>query len=127
MPVSPSVVRCLRVAVGTKELEVLEPVVGAIAVDVMKRHVQRLASPLRDPTALASIFLQAFLDESALQMAPRGLPAHDEKVLDRNQMGSRHDVAAADRATPRRPRKAEAGAALKGPEPAVMSLLHPSP
>jgi hypothetical protein len=44
-------------AVRAQEGEVLEPVVKAIAVDVMKGHRQRLAKPRLDATALAAVLL----------------------------------------------------------------------
>jgi hypothetical protein len=50
----------LAVAVGTEEAKILEPVVGAIAVDVVELHAERLALPRRDPALLAPVRLESF-------------------------------------------------------------------
>jgi|GraSoiStandDraft_30_1057271.scaffolds.fasta_scaffold503366_3 hypothetical protein len=47
--VTSRVVIGLAVAIGAKELEILKPIVEAVAVDVVERKRQPLTAPLRDP------------------------------------------------------------------------------
>jgi hypothetical protein len=56
------------VAVTTQKLKVLQSIVVALAVDVMKLHVQRLSPPFGDPTDLAMIRLQPLFDQPILEM-----------------------------------------------------------
>jgi hypothetical protein len=44
-------------AVGTQDTEVLQPVVGVVAVDVIERQRERPAAPLAQATLLATIGL----------------------------------------------------------------------
>jgi hypothetical protein len=57
--VAPGEVLRLAVAVRAEELEVLEAVVLAAAVDVVQGEAERLAVPLRDPAQLARVRLDA--------------------------------------------------------------------
>ena len=56
-PIERSEVRRLRVAVWAKDHKILQPVVGAVAVDVMQRQEKGPATPLRDPAFLAAALL----------------------------------------------------------------------
>jgi hypothetical protein len=63
--------------ITAEQLQVLQPVVGAIPIDVMKLHVQRPPKPFDDATELAAVLLQPLLDESVLEMsAIRAFPSH---------------------------------------------------
>ena len=59
MAVLPSVVRRLGVAVRAEERDVLEAIVLPVAVDVMKRHVERLPEPFVEAASLTSVLLEA--------------------------------------------------------------------
>ena len=71
-------------AVGTQELEVLKTIVRPVPVDVVKLHVQRLATPVADPALFTPVGLQAFLQEPNLQVAPTCLAPDHEKLFNRH-------------------------------------------
>jgi hypothetical protein len=63
----------LAVAVGAEDLQVLEPVVAAVAVDVVELERQRPPAPLRDPARLTMAREQPSVDEAVLDVgAPPG-------------------------------------------------------
>jgi len=53
-------------AIPTQKLKVLQPVVRAVAVDVVQLHAQRRAHPLAQSTSLAAIGLEPFVEEPLL-------------------------------------------------------------
>jgi len=65
------------VAVRAKKLEVLEPVVVAVAVDVMERDREWPTLPVDDAAALAFAALEPQRDEPLLEMAPIALPGKE--------------------------------------------------
>jgi hypothetical protein len=123
MPVPPSVVRRLRVTVGTKEPDVLDPVIGAISIDVVQSHVERCASPCRDPTLLAAILLDAGLDQAKLEIPSTASAVGHEHFLKRRFPRTGHDSAALDRLMPRCEIEAEARGALPDRKAAVIGAL----
>jgi hypothetical protein len=54
----------LAMAVWTEEPEILDPIVVAIAIDVVESHGQRSISPPLYAAALAAILLQAFRNQT---------------------------------------------------------------
>src|SRR3712207_3958428 len=80
-PASREVLR-LAVAVRAEQLEVLEPVVVAVPVDVVERHAQRRAAPLLEAAALAPVLLEPQAEEPPLHVPPAA-PA-SEQLLDRH-------------------------------------------
>src|SRR5215212_7871415 len=89
MPVPPAVGRCLRVAVGAQELEILEPVVEPIAVDVVQLHVERLPFPLTDPAPLAAIVLEASFEYPRLEVESAPLLTATQERVQRQAPGAR--------------------------------------
>jgi len=89
----------LAVAVRAQQLEVLEPVVAAVAVDVVQREAERSAAPVRDPAQLAAIFLEPEPDEAAFEMP--ALPAAAEQLIERHRLRPRHDIPAEPRVVER--------------------------
>lgn len=60
----------LAVAVGAQQLKVLDPIVEAIAVDVVESHRERFAQPLEDPTALTAVLFDTETKKSLFQVPP---------------------------------------------------------
>lgn len=69
--------------VATQQLEVVEPVVEAIAVDVMQRKRNGKPTPFGEATPFAHAPLQALVKEPYFQMVPTRAPADDQVILDR--------------------------------------------
>lgn len=64
--------------VRTQDSQVLKPVVGPIAVDVVELEWNRLPAPFNSSTTLTTLLFQAFLDESAAE----GSSASIVRILD---------------------------------------------
>jgi hypothetical protein len=75
-------------AIRTEELEILEPVVVAVSVHVMKRHRDRLSLPLLDPTNFAAMRLETAVQEAQLEVMPVDLAPLDEVGVDGRGRGS---------------------------------------
>ena|SRR5438094_5053567 len=113
MAVPPAVRVGLTVAVRAQELQVFEAVVGPVAVDVMKLHVEARSMPLVDSALLAAVLLQAGLDQPELQVTSLRAAANHEELVKRNEARPRHDVAATDGSLPRVAGETEAIQALR--------------
>jgi hypothetical protein len=108
-------------AVGTQQLEVLEPIVEPIPVDVMKLHVQWLPPPFADPAPLAAIFLEALTDEPKLQVRSARSPPGDEQVsLEGKLVRTRRDLTSPDRPIPSIPTESKPTQALPHGEPLLV-------
>jgi hypothetical protein len=98
-------VRRLSVAIWAQELEVLDPVVVAVAIDVMKRHRQWRAQPLGDATG--PLLLEARGEQATFEVVPVHAAARDEIHLDRRRLGTRRNCASRDRVPERLTREPE--------------------
>jgi hypothetical protein len=58
----------LAVTVGTEKLQVLEPVVDPVAVDVVQRERKRLSVPLIETAPLAPILFEALFYKAHLHV-----------------------------------------------------------
>ena len=97
----------LAVAVGTEDLEVLEPVVLAVTVDVVQRQGNRSVVPLLRAARLAPTGLQASVVQALLYVvAIASRPRHQE-LIEGYAAGSRRDEPAPDRLVPSRAAKPE--------------------
>ena len=111
MAVAPREVLGLAVAVRAEHLEVLEPVVRPVAVDVVQRHRQRPPEPLVDPAHLATVLLQARADQALLDMVATA--GRRQKLTDRHAVRPRPDLPALLRLVPALPGEAELQLALR--------------
>src|SRR5436305_1647114 len=109
---SPREVLGQAVAVRAEEAEVLEAVVVANPVLVVQLQAQPRAEPVGDAAALAPALLEAFGEESLLEVSPSRPPADYQQCFDRNQPRSRHDITPPHRMAPGVRRKAEETFAL---------------
>jgi len=71
------------VAVGAEEDEVLEAVVRAVAVDVVEREREWLASPLSQAAFLALVRLEARCHQPRLDVVAISLPIPSKNLLER--------------------------------------------
>src|SRR5436189_5653675 len=69
MAISPAIRLRLAVAIGAKQLEILEAVVHSIAIDVVQLHVQRPPSPFGNPTEFTAVLFDSLLQMSHLKMS----------------------------------------------------------
>jgi hypothetical protein len=67
MSVSPTVGVRLTVAIAAQKDDVLEPVVSAVAVEVVELHVERLALPVADPALLAAVLFEPLARSRSLR------------------------------------------------------------
>jgi hypothetical protein len=95
------------VAVGAQKKQVLEPVVVAIAVDVVEGHGERLAPPNVDLALLAAVLLQAGAQQPSLDVVSIAPPAGDEQFVDRDRLRTTQDSAPLPRLVPRPPGETE--------------------
>src|SRR5438093_786717 len=100
-------------AVSAEKFEVSKAVIAPVTVDVVELHVQRLASPLRDSAPLATVLLEALLEQAGLQVAAAGCPSRHEQLVDSHRVWPRLDVAPLHRSPPRVPAEPEALDALR--------------
>jgi hypothetical protein len=111
-------------AIRAQELEILEPIVRAIAIEMVKLHAQRLPVPLTDPAMLAPVFLYPSLQKTLLQMSAAGLRAiRDEEKLDREFPRPGHHIAASDRLVPGGEIETKLGRTLSDRETGVIHAL----
>jgi hypothetical protein len=127
MPVPPAVVRGLAVAITAEELQIFKPVVGAVAVHMVERHVEGLPPPFGEPAFLTTILLETCLQEPLLEVASLRSATDDEEFTYRDLVWARNDVTSLHGATPSRLGKTEALATLKCAKPRVVRLLNGLP
>lgn len=97
---APGEVVGLGMAIGTKQPQVLETVVIAIPVHVMKRHVEPSTSPLAEAAALAFFSFQPRPHQPDLEVVPTSVDALDQQFGQRESVRSRDDRAPRDRRIP---------------------------
>jgi hypothetical protein len=68
------------VAVGAEELQVLEPVVRAVTVEVVELHVQQVSAPFRDSTPLTPVLFEPLSQKAEFQMGAVGFPPRNQQV-----------------------------------------------
>jgi hypothetical protein len=95
-------------AVGAQQLQVLEPVVQPIAIDVMKRERQPPPQPVGEAASFTFRGLEPRCEEPELDVvATAGRPC-DEELLERELRRPRIQLAALDGCVPSRRRHREA-------------------
>jgi hypothetical protein len=110
-----------------QELEILQPVVFPVAIDVMELHRQGLPPPLGDPAPLASVLLETGIDEPCLHVRATSLAARHEDLLDWRDPFARNDGAAPHSLAPGCRGKTETLAALAHRETFIDCRLHLAP
>jgi hypothetical protein len=128
MSVAPAVSVRLRVAVGAQELQVLEPVVAPVAVDVVELHVERPPKPLGQTADLAPVFLHTLLEEARFQVTAIGLRSVvDEQRFEGHGSGTGNHRATLHGLLPASKRETEDGRAFANGKAVVVCSLNRVP
>jgi hypothetical protein len=92
------------VTIGAEELEVFEPVVQPIAIDVVQLHADGFPVPFRDPTPLTPVLLEPLSQEAVFQVGAFGFPPGNQQLqFTRHRVRARDDVASTHCVSPRVP------------------------
>jgi hypothetical protein len=115
------------VAVGAEKLKVLYAVVGAVTIDVVKRHREWRAEPFRHAASLTPVLLETHQEQPALQFATIRVGTGGEELVQRAVSRPGGDEATPDRAVPGLSAEPEVARACPHTVSPVVELLHDLP